>query len=124
MSAPKDLPPAAAAAARRDLTTRLAEAKQEAARGISADVAEDLDEEALLAEAALGLAGRREARGDLVGAMTWEEIAGGATAHPEPSGADLPAPGHFALGTDEPEGSLPDPGVPARRARQDGHDDQ
>jgi len=73
------------------LATRLAQIKQEAMqRGVVAD-ADALTEEALLAQAAAGMAERRADRDDLVGSVIWGAIAAGNQAVPTEPGDAEPA---------------------------------
>jgi hypothetical protein len=121
VNAAEDLPPAEPGG-KRDPRARLAEIKKRAAQGASPAPAGDLDEEKLIAQAALGVAQRREERGDLVGAMTWEEIARnmpGPGKSPDTglTGTEHPSPGGRPSGD-----SRSDQVVPARQTRQDGHD--
>lgn len=121
MNAAEDLPPAESAG-KRDLRVRLAEIKQRAAQGVSAAPAEDLDEETLIAQAALGVAQRREVRGDLVGAMTWEEIARNTAAPGKVPNTGITGTGHSAPGEHRSGDDRSDQVVPARQTRQDGDD--
>jgi hypothetical protein len=121
VNAAEDLPPAESVG-KRDPRARLAEIKKRAAQGASPIPAGDLDEEQLVAQAALGMAQRREERGDLVGAMTWEEIAKNMPAPGETPDTGLTGRGHSAPGERPSGDSRSDQVVPARQTRQDGHD--
>jgi hypothetical protein len=121
VNAAEDLPPAEPVG-KRDPQARLAEIKQRAAQGARSALAGDLDEEKLIAQAALGVAQRREIRGDLVGAMTWEEIARNTAAPGRAPDTSITGTGHPAPGEHQSSDSGAGQAVPVRQTRQDGHD--
>lgn len=124
MSVSEEFPPMAADG-ERNLAARLAEIKQMATQGGSAPVTdvEGIDEEEILAQAALGLAERRARRGDLVGTMTWERIAAGPAVPTEPAVAETIPARERQPDCGQPADDRSGQGVPAHHARQEGHDD-